>query len=61
MYIPKKRDEAMFLDSDWYFTGKPCRKGHVAPRVTATTRCKGCINLATARLRKTNGFVPLLK
>ena len=32
------------LDSDgkWYFTGKPCKNGHVAVRLKSNRQCKEC-------------------
>ena len=26
----------------WYFTGEPCDKGHVSPRLVSTRRCRAC-------------------
>lgn len=26
----------------WYFTGKPCKKGHIAPRLVSNRSCKEC-------------------
>jgi ribosomal protein L3 len=30
------------MDSKWYFTGKPCKKGHIAPRLKSNRSCKVC-------------------
>jgi hypothetical protein len=30
--LPKTRAEAIRLGIDRFFTGKPCRRGHLAPR-----------------------------
>lgn len=29
-------------DSKWYFTGKPCKNGHIAPRLKSNRSCKEC-------------------
>jgi hypothetical protein len=34
-----------------YFTGKPCKHGHVAPRNTSKRTCIECIRVASARLQ----------
>jgi hypothetical protein len=38
-----KRKDAMSLGLSRYFTGKPCKNGHIAERETKTGRCFGCI------------------
>lgn len=30
------------MPADTYFTGKPCKRGHVAPRFTSTRNCVEC-------------------
>lgn len=39
---PPTRREAIALRSRQYFTGKPCRKGHIAARYTLTALCVQC-------------------
>jgi hypothetical protein len=29
-------------DDKWYFTGKPCKNGHIAPRLKSNRCCKEC-------------------
>jgi len=29
-------------DSKWYFTGRPCKNGHIAPRLKSNRCCKEC-------------------
>ena len=29
-------------DDKWYFTGKPCKNGHIAPRLKSNRGCKTC-------------------
>lgn len=38
------RKYAKEYDLPKYFTGKPCKKGHVAPRYTVSGGCQACIN-----------------
>lgn len=41
MEYPKTRKEAKAINSKYYFTGEPCKHGHIAPRKTkgACTEC----------------------
>lgn len=43
--LPKSRPEAKACGSDKYFTGKPCKHGHVDIRETKNGTCKTCRNL----------------
>lgn len=40
--LPKTRAEAKQLGVAYYFTGKPCKRGHVAPYLTSIGRCTTC-------------------
>lgn len=40
--LPKTRKEAMELGYKFYFTGKPCKNGHIEPRKTKRGKCLGC-------------------
>lgn len=40
--LPTTRAEAKRLGSKWYFTGKPCVRGHIEPRFTSIGKCKAC-------------------
>lgn len=44
--LPATRKEAKRLNSKFYFTGKPCGKGHVDIRYT-TGACRECMKLTT--------------
>ena len=49
---PKTRKEALATDSLYYFTGKPCKNGHVARRFTKNRNCEDCLrsrNLARTK------------
>lgn len=39
---PITRDEARSLGQTWFYTGLPCRKGHVAKRWTRNNACAEC-------------------
>lgn len=47
---PKTRKEAQQLGLSHYFTGEPCKRGHIAPRKTKGT----CIECAKEDSRKAN-------
>lgn len=40
--LPKTRKEALAVGEKTYFTGKPCKHGHVNKRYTSTRQCLGC-------------------
>src|SRR4051794_2593194 len=40
--LPTTRAEAKMLGVGRFFTGKPCRHGHLAPRYVSTTNCSAC-------------------
>lgn len=40
--LPVVRSEAKLLSSSRYFTGRPCRRGHVTYRLTANGTCHAC-------------------
>ena len=51
--LPKKRSDALLLNSAYYFTGRPCKHGHIEPRSAAGGRCRQCGADSTARMRRT--------
>lgn len=40
--LPRTRQEALELGSRHYFTGKPCKHGHVEKRFSQRGTCMGC-------------------
>ena len=40
------RGDAMAQGKSVYFTGKPCKKGHIVQRYTTSGGCLECIRLA---------------
>ena len=52
--LPRSAAEARALGSKTYFTGKPCKNGHVAPRRTERSVCTECLKGHYKRWRKEN-------
>lgn len=48
--LPRTRAEAMALGLPRYFTGKPCRHGHVAERLVSAKSCCDCDRLRLSSL-----------
>lgn len=48
--LPKTRAEAMALGAKYYFTGEPCKHGHIAPRKTKGI-CIECMRLETEKYK----------
>lgn len=48
--LPKTRNEAREAGSRFYFTGRPCRHGHVDKRYAFSEMCHTCIQRATERV-----------
>jgi len=46
------RDDAAAQKLTHFFTGKPCKYGHVAPRFVSTGGCSECNSARAARFRK---------
>lgn len=40
--LPKNPPEARAAKHKYYFTGYPCIRGHIAPRVTSSGTCYAC-------------------
>jgi 5-methylcytosine-specific restriction endonuclease McrA len=55
--LPKTRSEAKAQGANFYFTGEPCKHGHVAPRKTKGA-CTDCLKIewATAAATRTKYF-----
>jgi 5-methylcytosine-specific restriction endonuclease McrA len=45
--LPKTRSEAKALGAKFYFTGEPCKHGHIAPRKTKGA-CTACLKIEWA-------------
>lgn len=44
MSKPSSRAEAKALGEKWYFTGQPCKHGHIEDRLTSDGKCRECGN-----------------
>jgi len=53
-FLPKTREEARLKNSRVYFTGKPCKHGHIANRNTITSICYGCKKVYRQKDRRNN-------
>ncbi|WP_315767599.1 MULTISPECIES: hypothetical protein [unclassified Bradyrhizobium] len=51
--LPTTRAEALRLGVDRFFTGKPCRRGHLAPRYVSSPNCATCL---VEHARKNGGW-----
>lgn len=51
--LPKKRSDALSLSFTHYYTGKPCKRGHIEPRSASKGRCLRCCAEDTAKARRT--------
>lgn len=52
------RQDAIAQGLDRYFTGRPCKHGHIKQRRTACSTCVACWALASERMRRRNGSRP---
>lgn len=53
--LPRTRQEALALGKNLYFTGIPCKNGHLAPRGTGSNRaCRACNKINYDKWRKNN-------
>jgi hypothetical protein len=50
--LPEDRASARLQGAVRYFTGKPCPKGHLAPRYTSNGKCVVCLRLQVADQRR---------
>jgi hypothetical protein len=46
------RAQALAAGQRTYFTGKPCKNGHISTRYTATSLCHGCANMRQKEMRQ---------
>jgi hypothetical protein len=53
--LPKTRVAAERAGSKEYFTGEPCKRGHIAARSTSKSDCVECVRLRDAQRRAEKG------
>jgi hypothetical protein len=52
----RTRDQALSLGLKHYYTGKPCKRGHAAPRYVSTGACTRCQGAATSTAHQNRNF-----
>ena len=50
--LPASRKEAKKTGSKYYFTGIPCKHGHLEVRDTKTTTCRECRRITSSKYEK---------
>ena len=49
------RKEAKLRGEKWYYTGKPCKRGHIVERRVVTGMCKECGHIYAEQWRRKQG------
>ena len=49
MNLPSTRKEAQLIQSKHFFTGVPCKHGHISKRFTSTKQCCECLSQRSKR------------
>lgn len=57
MHRTPERARAKAAGLTRYFTGRPCKHGHLAERLTSCAKCADCLKIAMKRKRRTPGTV----
>jgi len=56
--LPKKRSTALMISAPHYFTGKPCKHGHIEPRATFAGVCRQCqVDNSAKSIKKPAGII----
>lgn len=58
--LPKTAADARKTNNKYYFTGKPCKHGHIAKRTTIDNNCSVCNSNRTKQWHKKNPITTLL-
>jgi hypothetical protein len=45
------------INDKWYFTGKPCKNGHIAPRLKSNRCCKTCSYEKREKYEKSTAYL----
>jgi 5-methylcytosine-specific restriction endonuclease McrA len=51
-YPAKSAHDATLMGCEWFFTGRPCKSGHVAPRAKSNGTCCKCLYAWNDRYRE---------
>lgn len=52
--LPQSRSEALELGIKLYFTGKPCKRGHLSPKAALKAECLECKRIGREKWAKDN-------
>ena len=55
-----ERDVAEAQGLTYYFTGKPCKRGHIDYRFVSSGGCKRCVNRSSGRIARGTNVVSVL-
>ena len=50
--VNKERNAAILAGENVYFTGKPCKYGHISNRYVTNSQCVECLKIRTAKTRE---------
>ena len=53
--LPSNRNIAFEQGEIFYFTGNPCKEGHLSPRYTSSGQCVTCTNTKATMRAKAKG------
>jgi len=53
LLLPTDRATAVAVGASHFYTGVPCRRGHLAKRTTSRDTCVACIRIASNKYKKT--------
>lgn len=61
MTLPATKAEAKAIRSPYYFTGKPCKNGHICKRKTSNSGCYECKKVTDAARRQTPEYKSMMR
>lgn len=61
MMLPATRAEAKALKAPYYFTGEPCKNGHISKRKTSNSGCHECKKVTDAARRQTSEYKNMMR
>lgn len=61
MTLPATKAEAKAINAPYYFTGKPCKNGHISKRKTSNAGCHECKKVTDAARRQTPEYKNMMR
>jgi len=61
MTVPATKAKARAIGVPYYFTGKPCKNGHICKRKTSNSGCHECKKISDAIRRKTSEYKEMMR